>query len=38
MANRLHMFISVRPDLDSEREVVGQAIASLPMSLGWEIR
>jgi len=38
VANRLHIFISVGPDLETEREVVGQAIASLPISLGWEIR
>jgi hypothetical protein len=38
VANRLHIFISVGPDLETEREVVGQAIASVPISLGWEIR
>jgi hypothetical protein len=38
MADRLRIFVSVGPDLEAEREVVGQAIASLPISLGWEIK
>ncbi len=38
MADRLFIFVSVGPDLETEREVVGQAIASLPISLGWEIK
>jgi hypothetical protein len=38
VADRLHIFVSVGPDLETEREVVGQAIASLPISLGWEIK
>lgn len=38
MAERLFIFVSVGPDLEAEREVIGQAIASLPISLGWEIK
>ena len=38
MASRLRIFISAGPDLETEREVVGKAIASLPVSLGWEIK
>jgi hypothetical protein len=37
MTSRLRIFISAGPDLDIEREVVGKAIASLPVSLGWVI-
>jgi hypothetical protein len=37
MSNRLRIFISAGPDLESEREVVGKAIASLPVSVGWVI-
>ena len=38
MASRLRIFISAGPDLETEREVVGKAIASLPVSLGWVIK
>jgi hypothetical protein len=38
MASRLKIFISAGPDLDIEREVVGKAIASLPVSLGWVVK
>ena len=38
MASRWRIFISAGPDLQSEREVVGKAIASLPVSLGWVIK
>jgi len=38
MARRLRTFISTGPDLVTEREVVGQAIAGLPISLGWVIK
>jgi hypothetical protein len=37
VASRLRIFISAGPDLETEREVVGKAIASLPVSLGWVI-
>lgn len=38
MANRLRIFISAGPDLETEREVIGKAIASVPVSLGWVIK
>jgi hypothetical protein len=38
VANRLRIFISAGPDLEVEREVIGKAIASLPVSLGWVIK
>jgi hypothetical protein len=38
MSARLRIFISVGPDLDAEREVVGKVIAALPVSSGWVIR
>ncbi len=38
MADRLRIFISVGRDLETEREVVGKAIAALPVSLGWTIK
>ena len=38
MASRLRIFISAGPDLEIEREVVGKAIATLPVSLGWVIK
>lgn len=38
MAARLRIFISVGPDLQAEREIIGKAIASLPVSLGWVIK
>jgi hypothetical protein len=38
MSRPLNLFVSSSPDLAAEREVVGQAVAGLPISLGWEIR
>jgi hypothetical protein len=38
MADRLRIFISAGPDLETEREVVGKAIATLPVSIGWIIK
>lgn len=38
MTDRLHIFASAGPDLEVEREVIGKAIASLPVSLGWVIK
>jgi hypothetical protein len=38
MASRWRIFISAGPDLETEREVVGKAIANLPVSLGWVIK
>jgi hypothetical protein len=37
MVNHLRIFISAGPDLEAEREVLGKAIASLPISVGWVI-
>jgi hypothetical protein len=34
----LRIFISAGPDLETEREVLGKAIAGLPVSLGWVIK
>ena len=38
MAKRLRLFISAGPDLEAEREIIGQAVARLPVSLGWSIK
>jgi len=38
MASRLRLFVSAAPDLEAEREVIGQAVAELPVSLGWVIK
>lgn len=37
MAARLRIFVSSAPNLEAEREIIGQAIAGLPVSLGWVI-
>ncbi|MEA3460071.1 MAG: hypothetical protein U9R11_05320 [Chloroflexota bacterium] len=38
MASRLRLFVSAGPDLEPEREIIGQAIAKLPVPLGWVIK
>jgi hypothetical protein len=38
MADTVQLFVSSSPDLVAEREVIGQAVAELPVSLGWEIK
>jgi hypothetical protein len=38
MTGRLKIFVSIGPDLDTEGEVVGKAIAQLPLSVGWVIK
>ncbi len=38
MARAIHLYISSSPDLALEREALGQAVAELPVSVGWEIR
>ena len=38
MSDRLRLFVSVGPDLEQEREYIGQAVARLPISLGWAIQ
>ncbi len=38
MARKIRLFVSSSRDLAAEREAIGQAIAELPISGGWEIR
>lgn len=38
MAERLRLFVSAGPDLEAEREIIGQAVARLPVSLGRTIK
>lgn len=38
MAGPIRLFVSSSPDLAPEREIVGQAVAELPISVGWEIK
>lgn len=38
MTGRLEIFISAGPDLEGEREAIGEALAKLPTSLGWIIK
>ncbi|MFQ6057461.1 MAG: hypothetical protein ACE5MB_01100 [Anaerolineae bacterium] len=38
MADRLRMFVSAGPDMEAEREVIGQAVAKLPVPIGWVIK
>ncbi|HID65193.1 MAG TPA: DUF4062 domain-containing protein, partial [Anaerolineae bacterium] len=38
MARRLRLFVSAGPDLEAEREIIGQAVARLPVSLGCSIK
>lgn len=38
MSRPLDLFVSSSPGLAAEREALGQAVAGLPISLGWEIR
>ncbi len=37
MPGKLGLFVSAGPDLEREREHIGQAVARLPISLGWSI-
>ena len=37
MADRIRLYISATRDLEIEREAVGQAVAGLPVALGWDI-
>jgi hypothetical protein len=34
----IRLFVSSSPDLVAEREALGQAVAELPVSMGWEIK
>ncbi len=38
MAEPIRIYITSSPELEAEREVVGQVVARLPVRLGWEIR
>ena len=38
MAEKLRIFVSATSDLDSERAVIGRALAELPIEIGVEIR
>jgi len=38
MGGGIRLFVSSSPDLAAEREAVGQAVAGLPVAVGWEIK
>ncbi|HEY76774.1 MAG TPA: DUF4062 domain-containing protein [Thermoflexia bacterium] len=38
MPRSIRLYVSSSPDLAPEREALGRAVATLPVSLGWEIR
>ncbi len=38
MTRPIRLFVSSSPGLAPEREALGQAVAELPISIGWEIR
>lgn len=38
MARPIRLFVSSSPELVAEREAIGQAVAALPVSVGWEIK
>jgi hypothetical protein len=38
MSRSIRLFVSSSPDLAAEREALGQAVAGLPISVGWKIR
>jgi hypothetical protein len=37
MARPIHLFVSSSPELQAEREIVGQVVAKLPLTIGWRI-
>jgi hypothetical protein len=37
VARPIHIYVSCSPNLGAEREVVGQVVATLPVSVGWEV-
>ena len=37
MPKSIHLFVSSSPELQVEREVIGQVVATLPLTLGWQI-
>ncbi len=38
MADAFRLYISGGPELEPEREAIGQALAQFPINLGWEIK
>jgi len=38
MADAVRLYISGGPELEAEREAIGQALAGFPINLGWEIK
>ena len=34
---RARLYVTISPDLGAEREVIGRAVASLPVDVGWEV-
>src|SRR4051794_34456348 len=34
---RARLYVSITPDLGHEREIIGRAVAGLPVDLGWEV-
>ena len=38
MARAIRLFVSCSPDLAPEREIVGQIVATLPVSVGWTVQ
>jgi len=38
VADPVKLFISAGPELESEREAIGRALAEFPINLGWEIK
>lgn len=34
---RARLYVSISPDLRAEREVIGRAVAALPVDVGWEV-
>jgi hypothetical protein len=37
MSGPIHLYVSISSDLSAEREAIGQIVAALPMTLGWQI-
>src|SRR5688572_5979206 len=35
--DRARLYVSISPDLGAEREVIGRAVAGLPVDVGWEV-
>jgi hypothetical protein len=38
MGDALRLYISAGPELEPERDAIGQALAEFPVNLGWEIK